>query len=261
MNTPRARRPAAASSSRAPLKHDLRISGTPVVHLRASLEHDAEQPRGLARRLRRRAAGDAQRRRHRGNATADCWGERRPAPTTTAPATSRCASRRTAVTQWRVTKGILDSSNRTSLTSIEPLTIGATDRLPHPAAPEGLHVFAAGHQIGDHPGRRLHRLQLGRGHDRSDDHDGRQRSKVTLPVVGGARPRARRAGSPTRRRRCSTVPADITATATSAAGATVSYAGADGDRRPRTRARRSTCAPASGSAFAGRRDDRDLHGH
>ena len=51
------------------------------------------------------------------------------------------------VTQWRVTRGILDSSNRDSLTTPQPVTPGANTAFSIPLEPTE-HTFAAGHQIG-----------------------------------------------------------------------------------------------------------------
>ena len=51
------------------------------------------------------------------------------------------------VSQWRVTRGILDSSNRGSLHTATPLTIGQPTAFTIAAEPTE-HIFAAGHQIG-----------------------------------------------------------------------------------------------------------------
>ena len=51
------------------------------------------------------------------------------------------------VTQWRVTKGMMDSSNRNSLRVAEPVTIGSKYRFTFPELPED-YTFAAGHRIG-----------------------------------------------------------------------------------------------------------------
>jgi X-Pro dipeptidyl-peptidase len=52
------------------------------------------------------------------------------------------------VTQWRVTRGGLDSSNRDSLwyQNATPVTIGAKDDFPIPAMPTE-HTFKAGHRL------------------------------------------------------------------------------------------------------------------
>ncbi len=51
------------------------------------------------------------------------------------------------VTQWRVTRGILDSSNRDSLTTPEAVVAGLQYRFSIPLEPTE-HTFKAGHQIG-----------------------------------------------------------------------------------------------------------------
>jgi X-Pro dipeptidyl-peptidase len=51
------------------------------------------------------------------------------------------------VTQWRVTRGILDSSNRDSLTTPSPVTPGQEYAFSIPLEPTE-HTFAAGHRIG-----------------------------------------------------------------------------------------------------------------
>ena len=55
--------------------------------------------------------------------------------------------RLTDVTQWRVTKGILDALNRNSLSIAEPLVPDTEDWFRFPLLPQD-YVFPAGHQIG-----------------------------------------------------------------------------------------------------------------
>ena len=55
--------------------------------------------------------------------------------------------RPTTVTQWRVTKGILDALNRNSLSVAEPLTPGVEYAFGFPLLPQD-YVFPAGHRIG-----------------------------------------------------------------------------------------------------------------
>ena len=78
INTPTGSQAAGACSSRRVLTHDLRISGTPVIDIQASLSTTQIQPRRAARRLRRRA----RRSRATGEGIVDanpasstCWGE------------------------------------------------------------------------------------------------------------------------------------------------------------------------------------------
>ena len=77
-------------------------------------------------------------------ATEDCWGETRPNDD---PCYRQVEKRLTDVTQWRVTKGILDALNRNSLSIAEPLVPDTEDWFRFPLLPQD-YVFPAGHQIG-----------------------------------------------------------------------------------------------------------------
>jgi X-Pro dipeptidyl-peptidase len=55
--------------------------------------------------------------------------------------------RLTTVAQWRVTKGILDALNRSSLSVAEPLTPGVEESFDVPLLPQD-YVFPAGHRLG-----------------------------------------------------------------------------------------------------------------
>ena len=120
----------------APLKQPLRISGTPIVELAGLAEQDAVEPHGADRRLRPEHAD----RRAPATASANAQpGGRAPAGAsrcrTTRRASSRRPSRQQNVTQWRVTKGMMDSSNRNSLRVAEPVTIGQKYRFTWPSCP------------------------------------------------------------------------------------------------------------------------------
>ena len=137
MNTPTGRRPTAACSSRTRCKSDVRLSGTAGADLAAALGGPAEQPErrrssttAPATQVSKTSDGvDAGRHRHvlgrDGTAGDPCAGKALGAACTPTgddrarsrtPATSRPGqAASTDVTQWRVTRGILDSRNRNSL--------------------------------------------------------------------------------------------------------------------------------------------------
>ena len=113
----------------------------------------------------------------------------------------------TSVTQWRVTRGIRDSSNRDSLWYLDatPVTIGQQYHYKFPTMPTE-HIFKAGHQIGIIIGGTElehgvgHRQRQRRRHARHPHVQGRRcRSRAATP-----RSPRRRAPTPTRSRRCST---------------------------------------------------------
>ena len=131
-----------------PLKHDLRISGTPVVDIQASLNKTqsnlsaflVDYGGGVLRVLRTSNEGV------QNLTTRSCWGD-------STAADSSCyldvVERTTTPTSWRVGKGILDSSNRDSLFSglALPATIGQTYEFKWPLLPNDF-TFVAGHQLG-----------------------------------------------------------------------------------------------------------------
>jgi X-Pro dipeptidyl-peptidase len=155
------------------------------------------------------------------------------------------------VTQWRVTRGILDSSNRDSLWYLDatPVTIGQANRYKFPTQPTE-HIFKAGHQIGI----------IVSGNNGSASGTGNtnvavtldtRTSKVTLPIQGGyaAAASAGLTDAETVAPTLGDVPADIATATTDATGTTVSYtlptASDNEDPNPVV-----TCDPASGSKFA-----------
>ena len=119
-----------------PLKHDLRISGTPVVDIRASLSKTqsnlsaflVDYGGGVLRVFRTANEGV------QNLTTRSCWGD-------STAADSACyldlIERTTTPTTWRVGKGLLDSSNRDSLFSGAgtPVTIGQTYEFTWPLLP------------------------------------------------------------------------------------------------------------------------------
>jgi X-Pro dipeptidyl-peptidase len=87
-----------------------------------------------------------------------------------------------SVTQWRVTRGILDSSNRDSLTTATAAVPGQSYTFTIPTEPTE-HTFQAGHQIGVIVVGNLLGAAGTPGAQISVD---TQLSKIALPIVGGA---------------------------------------------------------------------------
>ena len=88
------------------------------------------------------------------------------------------------VTQWRVTKGMMDSSNRLSLRTTDPVTIGTKYRFTWPELPEDF-TFAAGHRIGIVIGANFSAYGSTNGMTQTDITIDTKLSKVQLPIVGG----------------------------------------------------------------------------
>jgi X-Pro dipeptidyl-peptidase len=127
-----------------PLKAPVHISGTPVVRIRASVNATDTNFGGVlvdygpATQVSRTGDGA------RTLATEDCWGE-------TSASDEACylqvEKRLTNVTQWRVSKGILDALNRNSYAVAELLTPDQEESFTFPLLPQD-YVFRAGHRIG-----------------------------------------------------------------------------------------------------------------
>jgi X-Pro dipeptidyl-peptidase len=231
-----------------PLTHELRISGTPVVHLRASLSATQSNlgallvDYGSGQQITRSGDGIAD------NATSDCWGESSTGLGDYDACYLTVRKPLTAVTQWRVSKGILDSSNRNSLTSIDPVTIGDPTGFTIPLLPND-YTFPAGHRIGIVLVGNYTGFSSIAGTTGATVTIDAKLSTVSLPVVGGsAASLASDAFSDTTPPLLANVPADVTVTAPSPAGAQVSYtdptATDDETAHPSV-----ACAPASGTLF------------
>jgi X-Pro dipeptidyl-peptidase len=152
----------------------------------------------------------------------------------------------TNVTQWRVTRGILDSSNRDSLDTPTLMTPGATARFRFPLQPED-YTFKAGHQIavtvvGDY--RDVGTVGTSGATIGVDT----KSSKVFLPIVGGY-PAAVASGAfaPDTVAPAQTVPSDIVVV-TEDPDAVVTYP-APGVTDNEDPAPTSSCDHASGSRF------------
>jgi X-Pro dipeptidyl-peptidase len=197
-----------------PLKADVRLSGTARLDLRASLSTEQSNLGVLVvdynampfTMVSRSSDGITQ--------TQDrtCWGAASDGTTCnlgeacTAPpqtvdhACYREVSTRTQdVTQWRVTRGGLDSSNRDSLwyQDATPVTIAEKDEFPVPTMPT-THTFKAGHRIGIIvTGHLIGQTSAVEGGQAATNGSvitvDAKASKIVLPIVGG-RQAALRAG-------------------------------------------------------------------
>jgi X-Pro dipeptidyl-peptidase len=235
-----------------PLKHDVRISGTPQIELQASADKAQTNlgaliaDYGAGTHITRNADGISN------GTTRTCWGQataRPGGPNGTPIDRDACYLEVTKPTQdvtaWRVTRGILDSSNRFALTTPTALTPGEKTTFGWPLNPID-YVFKAGHQIavvlsGDYGSFGIAGT---RGATITVD---TRLSKLTLPIVGGFS-EALSSGAFDNVAPAETVPADIVATADDSTGAVVTYPAPgvtdDADPSPTV-----TCDPVSGSRF------------
>jgi X-Pro dipeptidyl-peptidase len=232
-----------------PLTHDLRISGTPVVDIRASLSTTqsnlsaflVDYGTGVVRINRTSNDGVIT-----STTTQSCYGE-------STAADDACyfdvGERTTIPSVWRVSKGILDSSNRDSLLTggATPAVIGQTYEFKWPTLPNDF-TFPAGHQIGIVLGANFSGFSSILGTRSAAITVDTRASKVVLPVVGGY-PAARGSGAfaPDTVAPTLHLPADITVDATSPAGAVVTYTATATDNEDPDPS--IHCLPASGSTF------------
>ena len=127
-----------------PLEAPVHISGTAVMRLRASVNATDTNFGGVlvdygpATQVSRTGDGA------RTLATEDCWGE---ASASDEACYLQVEKRLTTVTQWRVSKGILDALNRDSYAVAELLTADQEESFTFPLLPQD-YVFPAGHRIG-----------------------------------------------------------------------------------------------------------------
>lgn len=232
----------------APLKQDLRISGTPVVHLKASL---STTQNNLGAILVDYGAGPHVTRTGDGittpvGAPTDCWGQQ----DTTNGDFGNCYKQVTqplttvnATQGWRVSSGILDSSNRDSLytpalVAADTPTDFSIDLIPQD------YVFPAGHQlgvvvVGDYRG-----FASVNGTAATVFTMDARATTVSLPVVGGMAGAAAAGGFDTVTPLL-TVPADVSVGGGEQAVSWPAPAATDdSDPSPAV-----ACVPASGSAF------------
>ena len=234
-----------------PLKQSLRMSGTAIVDLQASLSKTQSNLTALivdyGASTQTTRSGDGISTPGGMNPPRTCWGEQ---DANDVPCFIVTTKPQQTVTQWRVTKGMLDSSNRNSLRTAEPVTIGARHRFTWPELPED-YTFAAGHRIGIVIGANFSAYGSVNGMTQTDITLDTKLSKVSLPIVGGY-DAAVAAGAVAPETVPPTIGAapDITVdAATGAAGATVTYATPtvtdNEDPTPDI-----SCTPASGSTFS-----------
>ncbi len=169
----------------APLKKPLRMSGTPVVDIQASLSTTQSNlgavlvDYGPSTQISRTSDGIVTAEPE----TRTCWGE-------SSENDSACYLEVTKptvdVTQWRVSKGILDSSNRESLlaTMATPVQIGTKYRFAWPTFPNDF-TFRAGHRIGIVLVANYTSFGSVAGTTGSQVTLDTRVSKVRLPIVGG----------------------------------------------------------------------------
>jgi X-Pro dipeptidyl-peptidase len=237
-----------------PLKSDVRISGTPRVELEGALDRAQSNlgaliaDYGPATHITR--SGDGIRTMSAAEAPRTCWGQgsTRKDGSGNLIDHDECYLQVDKPTQnvtvWRVSRGVLDSSNRNSLTTPVPVTPGLATSFAWPLQPVD-HVFPAGHQIavvlvGNYSG-------LGPGTRGAGITVDTRVSRVSLPIVGGF-DSALSSGAFDNVAPAETVPADVVATADDSTGAVVTYPapGVTDDADPSPTA---TCDPPSGSRF------------
>ena len=233
----------------APLKTPLRISGTPIVDIQASLSKTQSNLTALlvdygpSTQTSRNGDGISTPPANT-NPPRTCHGEQVPDDI---PCFIVTGKPQQTVTQWRVTKGMMDSSNRNSLRTAEPVTIGNKYRFTFPTLPEDF-TFAAGHRIGIIIGANFSAYGSTNGMTQTVITLDTKLSKVSLPIVGGY-DSAFAAGAFAAETVAPVLNApDVTVDTTSPTGATVTYATpvATDNEDPTPEV---TCTPASGSFF------------
>ena len=168
-----------------PLKAPLHISGTPIVHIKASVNDEDTSFAGLlvdyGTRERFSTVGDG----IRTLTTEDCWGAEADFGGYHEEACYRQTEKTVASNpQELVTKGIIDGLNLESLTESTPLVPGKKYEVTFPLLPED-YVFEAGHQIGvillgSYSGYSSRAKQ-----NRAEITVHFDSTRITLPVVGG----------------------------------------------------------------------------
>jgi X-Pro dipeptidyl-peptidase len=252
-----------------PLTKDVRISGAPQIDLVASVPGTQQNygavlvDYGAGTQVTRGGEGIAN------TTTRTCWGDTSaggPDCTIGQPCTASVREIDTAcyldvskptqdVTQWRVTRGTLDSSNRNSLfyTDATPLTPNEKVHITFPTfATE--HTFKAGHQIGVVIVGNLFGGGASQGAPTSASPSqpitiDTKQSKVALPVLGGYAALASAGGTDAETVAPTFGPTpDVVVHTADASGTVVNYtnptATDNEDPNPTV-----TCTPASGSKF------------
>jgi X-Pro dipeptidyl-peptidase len=178
----------------APLKADLRLSGSPKLDLRVSLDKPQSNiaamvvDYGPSTQITRSNDGIST----PANAPSDCWGSSstRTGPDGKVMDYDACYQQPvkptvtiTATQGWRISRGILDSSNRDSLYADVPVTPGAEYEFKFPILPVD-YTIPAGHRVGIVLLANFSNLERNGTTGTTITLNSRQ-SKVSLPVVGG----------------------------------------------------------------------------
>jgi X-Pro dipeptidyl-peptidase len=165
-----------------PLRRDLRISGTPAVELRASSSLDEAYfgailvEYGPSHQNDRAGDGIQQT-----TLPEECYGE---ASAHDDGCYRPVEYRPVDVTQWRVTKGILDGQNRDSITTAEPMVPGRMHGIDFPLLPSD-HTFLEGNRIGVVLVGSYRSYGAERLFSRPTITVDTKLSRITLPVRGG----------------------------------------------------------------------------
>jgi X-Pro dipeptidyl-peptidase len=179
----------------APLKTDLRLSGTPDIDLTAASSLAEGYfgamlvDYGPKTRISRTSDGVVS----DPSGAEDCWGE---SSATDDACYRKTTTLTTQVDQWRVSKGILDGQNRNSLSTPEPMVPGRQYELSFPLLPND-YVFPAGNRIGVVLVGSYRSYSAARLVSRPTLTVNTKVSRIALPVVGGQQA-ARAAGIPHR---------------------------------------------------------------
>jgi X-Pro dipeptidyl-peptidase len=167
-----------------PLSAPLRISGTPIVDIHASILNRTQSnltafivDYGPSQQVNRSNDGVA----NTNPPVRTCWGEQVPDDV---PCFIETVKPLQNVNQWRVTKGMLDSANRNSLSVAEPVNMGQRYRFTFPTLPDDF-TFAAGHRIGIVIGANFSGYGSVNGMTGAQIALDTKLSKVVLPIVGG----------------------------------------------------------------------------
>ena len=226
----------------APLAAPLKFTGTPKIHLRAAVNRvgtslgAALVDYGTATHVSRSGEGITT------SSATNCWGLGNAIDTGCFRITNKNLTNVT--TQWRVSRGIHDARNRTSLEFPTDLVPGVFYDFTFELMPED-YVFLAGHRIG------VSLVMTYGGVTAANTNHGAtltvdlQSSSIELPVAGGYQG-AVDAGIPDEKAPVITIPDDFVVTATSPV-TTVEYEASavdDADPNPTF-----GCEPASGSEF------------
>jgi X-Pro dipeptidyl-peptidase len=178
------------------LSQDVRVSGTPYIDIRASLDKPQSNlsamlvDYGPSTQITRTADGLSQ----PADAPSDCWGSSstRLGPDGKVMDYDACYQEPikptvtvTATQGWRISRGILDSSNRDSLYTDSVTTPGVEYEFKFPILPVD-YTFPAGHRIGIVLMANFSNLERNGTTGATITLNSRA-SKVSLPVVGGYR--------------------------------------------------------------------------